>query len=200
MTLLASSTHIVTSSAKGLERIRDPECSLAVWERAAPDFAKDAVAQLKGNLRFPAKLSEIERTAQSQLEAAGMETEATRTALASDIAMLAGHYCQALSLDAVELRLEIVTGDSCRKFHADYVSARLITTYCGTGTQWIDDADAQRVRNGQEPSQINTLKAGDVGLFKGKLATENPAIHRSPPISGTGETRLLLVLNPPENA
>ena len=38
--------------------------------------------------------------------------------------------------------LEVVRTDSCRKFHADYVTARLITTYLGEGTQWLDEADA----------------------------------------------------------
>ena len=101
-----------------------------------------------------------------------------------------------MKLDAVSVRLAIVTSDSCRKFHADYVKARLITTYVGTGTQWIDGKDAERVARGQDPVRINTLGAGDVGLFKGKIATRYPAIHRSPPIARTGETRLMLVLDP----
>jgi hypothetical protein len=49
---------------------------------------------------------------------------------------------------------------------------------------------------GNEPERINTMAAGDVGLFKGRHWTEAPAIHRSPPIAETGETRLLLVLDP----
>lgn len=43
------------------------------------------------------------------------------------------------------------------------------------------------------PQRLHTF---DVGLFKGKLATDRPAMHRSPPIAGTGAVRLLLVLNP----
>ena len=95
------------------------------------------------------------------------------------------------------MRLAIVTTDSCRKFHADYVKARLITTYVGTGTQWIEGADVARVAKGAEPSRINTLNACDVGLFKGKMWTQSPAIHRSPPIEDSGERRLTLVLDPP---
>ncbi|MEO0057370.1 MAG: hypothetical protein RIT17_820, partial [Pseudomonadota bacterium] len=79
---------------------------------------------------------------------------------------------------------------------ADYVRARLITTYAGEGTDWLDAADAARVAAGQEPRQINRMATFDVGLFKGKLATDHPAIHRSPPIAGSGGARLLLVLNP----
>ena len=101
-----------------------------------------------------------------------------------------------MDLARIELRLEVVRTDSCRKFHADYVSARLITTYVGAGTDWLDDAEAAHLAASGEPRRINRMAAFDVGLFKGKLATERPAIHRSPPIAGTGAKRLLLVLNP----
>ncbi|KWV92041.1 hypothetical protein AUC45_12885 [Erythrobacter sp. YT30] len=111
---------------------------------------------------------------------------------------MADHYCAILDLGEVEVRLEVVTTNSCRKWHADYVKARLITTYVGSGTQWLTQADADRVKGGEEPQWINSMSPGDVGMFKGKLATDTPAIHRSPPIAGTGEKRLLLVLNPPE--
>jgi len=57
-------------------------------------------------------------------------------------------------------------------------------------------ADADRVAAGDSPHRINRMEAFDVGLFKGKLATDRPAIHRSPPIAGTGAARLLMVLNP----
>ncbi|MFN3864958.1 MAG: DUF1826 domain-containing protein, partial [Erythrobacter sp.] len=49
---------------------------------------------------------------------------------------------------------------------------------------------------GQEPRRINRMNTFDVGLFKGKLASDRPAIHRSPPIAATRARRLLLVLNP----
>ena len=72
-----------------------------------------------------------------------------------------------------------------------------ITTYVGEGTDWLDDADAARVAAGGTPQRVGRLAPFDVGIFKGKLATDRPAIHRSPPIAGTaGGARLLLVLNP----
>jgi hypothetical protein len=118
------------------------------------------------------------------------------TALVEDAARLGELFCAAMDLAKLELRLEVVRTDSCRKFHADYVTARLITTYVGEGTDWLDENDAARVAAGETPRHINRLAPFDIGLFKGKLATERPAIHRSPPIAGTGAARLLLVLNP----
>ncbi|MFM7378973.1 MAG: DUF1826 domain-containing protein, partial [Erythrobacter sp.] len=122
---------------------------------------------------------------------------ALNAALIADAAMLAERFCAAMDLATFELRLEVVRTDSCRKFHADYVTARLITTYVGEGTHWLDAGDAARVAAGEAPRRINRLAPFDVGVFKGRLASENPAIHRSPPIAGSpGGVRLLLVLNP----
>jgi hypothetical protein len=98
----------------------------------------------------------------------------------------------------VDLRLEIVTGDACHKFHADYVPLRLITSYSGPGSQWISNEDAAALAQGVSADQLEVrqILAGEVALFKGRLLTDSPIIHRSPPIAGTGQRRLVLVINP----
>jgi hypothetical protein len=180
-----------------LEDIRAPDCNLAIWQRAAfADFAP-LVTDEAQDLRFTCDPDALPATLERELARGGYGGEAAlRQALADDAARLAKLFCTAMDLSLVELRLEVVRTDSCRRFHADYVTARLITTYVGEGTDWLDDEDAARVAAGGEPRRINRLAAFDVGLFKGKLATHRPAIHRSPPIAGTGAARLLLVLNP----
>lgn len=196
-TLLRSSASL-SDSIDVLGDIRQPDCNLAIWERHAP--IAPSLLDLNGarDVRFQTRLDRMAADLSSQMKAAGFRDGAEWEALRADVIMLAEAYCRLLQMNACEVRLEIVTTDSCRKWHSDYVKARLITTYCGSGTQWLNSADAERVRDGQEPNRIGQMRAGDVGLFKGKLASETPAIHRSPPIAGTGETRLLLVLNPIE--
>jgi len=181
-----------------LAAIRDEDCNLAVWQRAP--FA-DFVPLTRGSpqdLRFVSDVAALPETLGQALRQNGFGGGAgLHHALTDDATRLAGLFCAALDLATFELRLEVVRTGSCRKFHADYVTARLITTYVGEGTDWLDDGDAARVAAGGEPQRINRLAAFDVGLFKGKLATDRPAIHRSPPIAGTdGGARLLLVLNP----
>jgi hypothetical protein len=112
------------------------------------------------------------------------------------VADLAEHFAALASTRAVEVRLSVVETNSCRKFHADWVTMRLITTYTGAGTQWVTPADAERIAAGQEPLAIHALAPGDVGIFRGRLAAGRPAVHRSPPIAGTGIRRLLLVIDP----
>ena len=180
-----------------LGAIREADCSLAIWERAA--FA-DFAALTDGSphdLRFTCDVAALPMLLKQGLAQNGYGGDAAlHAALIADAAMLAERFCAAMELATFELRLEVVRTDSCRKFHADYVTARLITTYVGEGTDWLDEADAARVAAGHAPERIHRLAPFDVGLFKGKLATDHPAIHRSPPIEGTGAARLLLVLNP----
>lgn len=196
MATLLSPGHRCADSPDILAAIREEDCNLAIWRR--PPLA-DFTPLTEGtprDLRFETTPAEVERALRAALAKAGFAAPALHTPLAADVARIAGLFCAAMSLARFELRLELVRTDSCRKFHADYVTARLITTYAGEGTDWLDDADAARVAAGHEPHRINRMNAFDVGLFKGKLATDRPAIHRSPPIAASGGERLLLVLNP----
>ncbi|MEL6486829.1 MAG: DUF1826 domain-containing protein [Pseudomonadota bacterium] len=197
MTLLLEPAARVSSSPDIFAAMHDPACSLAIWQRDSVSGAEELVREERGEIRFSAPLVELEARLASELNAAGYPDGATLDTLTADVLDLAQRFAAMMELDGVHMRLGIVNTNSCRKFHADYVKARLITAYAGTGTQWIDAADAARVAEGEEPQAIQTLSAGDVGLFKGKMWTQSPAIHRSPPIADTGERRLLLVLDPP---
>ena len=93
----------------------------------------------------------------------------------------------------LRLRLDVIAHDACRKFHIDAITARLICTYRGTGTQYGISTD------GFEPTRIFTTPTGSPLILRGTLWPTNPPaglLHRSPPIEGSGETRLLLVLDP----
>jgi hypothetical protein len=196
MSVLSAPAAVLAPDPAILQDIRREDCNLAIWERAlATDFSPLTEGAPR-DLRFAAGRAELPALLAEALDEGGYGARALHAALIADAALLAEHFCTALSLARLEVRLELVATDSCRKFHADYVSARLITTYVGPGTDWLDTAEAEALARGESPRRINRMATGDVGLFKGKLATLHPAIHRSPPISHTGEKRLLLVLNP----
>ncbi len=181
-----------------LSDVHESGCNLTIWERENIPGVDGLLEGNPSDLRFTTRLSQLVERLPSELNTCGFLQSPVRKTLEADISALAARYCDLLSLKELEVRLELITTNSCRKWHSDYVKARLISTYVGQGTQWLDARDADRVKQGEEPLRFNTMNPGDVGLFKGKLATDRPAIHRSPPIVGTGETRLLLVLNPPE--
>ncbi len=144
------------------------------------------------NLRISVPSLRPEPPLREALQECGYPEKATTEKLIEDILVLCNSFRELTTSPSIEIRLEVVTGNSCWKFHSDYVEMRLITTYLGRGTQWIDDRKFDREADNLESDAINELRGGDVGLFKGRLAKGRPAIHRSPPVSGTGEKRLLL--------
>lgn len=123
----------------------------------------------------------------------GMPTGAERSWFQEDVIRLAETFAELMEAPFLRMRLDVVNTNACRKFHVDNIVARLICTYRGTGTQYgvvVDNA---------LPDPIETVKRGSPILLRGHLWPEEPRSglhHRSPPIEGTGETRLVLVLDP----
>lgn len=113
--------------------------------------------------------------------------------LVEDIAAMAYIFGSIMDTPYVRLRLDVINTNACRKFHIDRIKARLICTYRGTGTQYGAS------EFGDDPKCIFTTPTGSAILLRGSLwkASAVPKLlHRSPPIEGTGETRLVLVLDP----
>ena len=196
MTVTTFSRALVAGNADVLHAIGEEDISFAIWEREPPIGVGDIALDGLRNLRFTAALGEMPDRLDQELGSAGFKKGAPRNNLATDILDLANRFAAVMRLSEVEIRLEHVTTNACKKFHGDYVTARLICTYVGPGTQWLEGPDAEDCGCG-EPHNIQQMRAGDVGLFKGRIWSEtHPAIHRSPPIEGRGEERLMLVINP----
>ena len=151
------------------------------------------VLQMTGKAR-----SEQEAKLESLLDECGMPAGDVRELLITDIHDLVSHFADITRSEFVDVRLERISHDSCWKFHRDNVAARLLTTYRGPATEWIRAPYAEQAL--REPKEFNgpveTLHRNDVAIFKGSAAgSGNGIVHRSPPIVGTGRTRLLLCLN-----
>lgn len=116
-----------------------------------------------------------------------------RDMLIEDIAALADMFAELSGAPYLRLRLDRVSGNACGRFHVDAVTVRLICTYRGTGTEYGVAED------GGQPEEVFNAPTGAPILLRGKLwpaGTGDTLLHRSPPIEGTGETRLMLVLDP----
>lgn len=186
--------------AQGIEDLRaihKPGCAAAIWQRPAePVFAAWIWALDMARLptaRVVLKPNRVARTLEECCEIARTPNGPERAALIADAAKLAGEFAQLMKAPGLRLRFDVVTTNACRKFHVDVLTARLICTYRGTGTQYGLSL------NGAEPDDIFTVPTGSPIILRGKLWPEHPSAgvrHRSPPIEGTGETRLVLVLDP----
>lgn len=185
-----------------LREIRKDATTLAVWTRPVPERIAAALAGLElsifGALRFTAPADIVTYELGRMLAARKLPIE-VYWPIALDAGELAGLYASTMALVLVDIRLEHIPGEGCRKFHADYVTTRLLTTYCGPGTQWLDLQAGRRQLGGEpaDPAGIRQLEAGDVALLKGReSANDRALVHRSPPVGDGGPGRLLLVINP----
>lgn len=171
-----------------LRSILRPEISLAVWECPTPFIVTASDLQVFESIRLTVPVDTVEQAIRNALSA--RPAFAWYDRLAAHVAMLAAHFADVMGAEDLDVRIENVTGNACWKVHADYVTARLITTCAGRGTEWFD-------RGQPAPVLCGELAPGWVGLFKGKTwAPDTAILHRSPPIAGTGERRLLIVMDP----
>lgn len=196
MTVATLSREAIADSPDVLLSIREADVSIAIWERELPVALDGRAFRDLHNLRFHTSMVSLPATLSRHMDEAGFGRWCGREALVDDIQMLARHFAKIMDMESLELRLEHVATNACRKFHADYVSARLICTYAGPGTQWLDGSSADVCDCGDH-HDIRQLGTGHVAILKGRRWSEQyPAIHRSPPVEGTGQERLVLVINP----
>ncbi|MEM6635601.1 MAG: DUF1826 domain-containing protein [Pseudomonadota bacterium] len=187
----------VTTSPKGLSYISNPSCAATIWRRQPlesfqtwiDDLSCDQLPRARVILR-----QEMVRDAMADIvDAAGLPDCQERNMLADDVAALANIFAAVMDAPYLRLRLDVICTNACRNFHIDAVTARLICTYRGSGTQYGTSAD------GLEPHNIDGVPTGSPMIMRGTLwpCSPNRALrHRSPQIEGTGETRLVLVLDP----
>lgn len=88
----------------------------------------------------------------------------------------------------------------CPRFHVDHVPLRLLTTYAGAGSEWLEEGRLDRARLQVEHAPVDNIRrlsAGEVAVLKGEKWLGNEGrglIHRSP-LTPAGERRLLLSLD-----
>lgn len=134
-----------------------------------------------------------------------------RDALRDDIRLLADVYGELLGAERLGLRLNVFAEDMCPRFHTDRILARLICTYSGPGTEYLDAADVDRRRLGaddgdpdtagvvgEERARVRTVPTFAVGMLKGDAwpgREGRGAAHRSPSVAARGERRVLLTID-----
>ena len=185
-----------------LHRIAERDVALAIWHRPqAAELAAwldslPAERLPEGHFIGPAACVPARLATLCNLVELADSPE--RRALIDDIAGLARCFAAQASSRDVDLRLEAISHDACWRFHRDHVGYRLNATYRGPGTQWPPLEHAARALKAQRRYRgpLNEFPRFAAGLFKGVVRAGTEAIvHRSPPVAGSGQTRLFLCLN-----
>ncbi|GFE66160.1 DUF1826 domain-containing protein [Litoreibacter roseus] len=186
----------VADTPEDLKTFLQPGCAAAIWRRQPmPKFQSwidtvDPSVLLQG--RIVLRPDAVPSAVTALCDVAETPDCYERDQLIGDVSALAGIFADLMNTPYLRLRLQAVTTNACRKFHIDAITARLVCTYRGQGTQYGISTD------GEDPARVFSVATGAPILLRGTLWPEKPAsglLHRSPPIEGTGETRLVLVLD-----
>jgi len=201
------------AATEACERLGQHEASLVSWYRELPS---DLPAQLvEWATQHPATFDQIVRLPDYDFSGAARGlAEPARSWLTRDVAALAARLSRLSGAPRVRVSVGAVRTDQCRKFHVDFVRYRLLTTYVGPGTEWVPeeavrrealdhppdcpcDANKEIVR---DPSAIRHAVPGEVLVMKGgRHPDRRGAVHRSPPIEGTGRVRVVLAVSTIDN-
>lgn len=128
-------------------------------------------------------------------------------AIFRDVCFIAQHLGEALHLDRVTAKLELVFGQNCPKFHAEHVGMRCLCTYAGPGTQFVANRHVRRKWDpwhsvvSVEEAHMQQAEPWDLLFLKGhKYPGMNGlgAVHRSPPGASVQAPRLVLTLDDTE--
>ncbi|MEX1147045.1 MAG: DUF1826 domain-containing protein [Sphingomonadales bacterium] len=194
----------VSDTVDGLGFITRPSVELVIWRRALPLGLKTWLDRLEASrlpdIHFLAQPTNPRQAIEPLLDDSDMPKGDMRNMLVSDIHDLVVAFARITRTDLVDVRLERIRHDACWKFHRDCVEARLLTTYRGPTTEWVQPRHATAAVHEQKrfTGPVERMQIHDVAIFKGSCAGSGRGIvHRSPPVSGTGRTRLLLCLNMP---
>lgn len=169
-----------------LDRIRSPDTGLAIWRRLTRLNLLISSSTLLTRPPFTLTNADAPDMVARRL---CHDLLLFHWPLYADFRRLAIRFSILANSPIVRMRLEHVTDDSCRKFHVDAVGLRLLCTYAGPGTEWVDPG-----------GKIRRMTTMEVAVFKGSAFTgASPRVlHRSPPLSTgsfVGQSRLVLCID-----
>jgi hypothetical protein len=183
------------SFVKVPERLADickPHINLAIWQRESDSEMLPIIEFLASEpfeLQYKVEVDDVSNSLHTHL-AAPAEYEQSRCHLIADIQRLAVMFADYAATRSIRLTVESVHDVPCPKFHQDNISLRLICTYQGAGTQWLENSNVNTHADCcggslvRDQSRIGQLKPFEVALMKGKLWPGNDVgiYHRSPTI------------------
>ena len=187
-----------------------PETNIVVWRRQLTDGARTYANWLLEQHPFRCQMTTSHADVTCSLSQLFPEHPGGNE-LADDIALLADMFSCLFEIERVGLRLATLDSAMCPRFHVDHVPCRLVTTYAGRGTEWLNNEYVDRSRLGRGSADANgnrldpfsdgqhicSVNVGDIALLKGEKWQGNEGnglVHRSPAASQDSK-RLVLTLD-----
>ena len=139
--MVASRPILLVDDINGLRAITQHDVALVVWQRSLLNQVSKWIAELSyeqlPHTRLLFRPQDLVNALTEHVISCGMPACKSLDHLVEDIDALVKAFADLTGSDNVDVRLERVNHDACRKFHRDHVETRLVTTYMGPGTQWV---------------------------------------------------------------
>ena len=196
-------------SLDGLREIISPDVNFCYIKRNIDEdivlFARLLIEHKFKGIKEVVTKGNVKSVITEQLDNTQIHTSG-KVLMAEDITRITTCFMEIINQEAVQLYLKVVDNDACTKFHTDRYDLRLLCTYIGKGTEWIEEPYVNRkmLMHGENHhiirdfTQVQTMQPFEVGILKGEASKKNKnkgIVHRSPPIAHLSETRLLLRLD-----
>ena len=197
---LQDGTVIEVNSLDDLAAIHQPSRSLALCPRNMPPALASWLDGLPDetlpNERLLVRVGDAPAALGELFDSASLPKDGPAQILCDDMVDLIERFASLAGLQEVDVRVQFIRHDACRKFHRDHVRLRLICCYQGPTTEWVPSDHAEDALEGQRDyaGPLRQFPCFAVAVFKGH---EQGVVHRSPAIAEAGKTRFLLCLNEP---
>ena len=202
-----------TDEVAGLAGVVADLVQIAIWQRpvepALRNFARSVLAADELEQVLEVEVEALATFDPLPASAHAADPDSAR-AFAADVRWLAGMFAELTGASRLGVRLVRLQKPMCPRFHTDFVGLRLLTTYCGVGTEWLEHEQVDRDFLGHRSMDVPDARSGllrpgavvqqlpefAVGLLKGDAWPGNHGrgiVHRSP--AARGEARILLSLD-----
>ena len=175
---------VVRSTTEFLNRLNSPSADIIIM----PQEHSLDVASIMRDLPIHERRLTVTREQASTLvvdtlQDAGVNHKALSNEMVHKVELFAGYFGQ----NQMELRWEVTEHQSCPKFHCDNVFVRMLVTYFGPTTEFIEQS---------EPDVIYRAPLGAIVFLKGHQhpTYQDRILHRSPEFAA-GEKRFCMIVN-----
>ncbi|GEN08192.1 Protein of unknown function [Myxococcus fulvus] len=198
-----SASHVLVWQPSELTEIYREGLNLCVWRRGLGSGLSRWLASLCARHT----LHVVERVDARRLDfrrtLAELPEVEEREAWCDDLRLLCQVYADLLECRWLGVRLTTSEREMCPRFHVDRVGVRLLCTYAGPATEWLENADVLREGLGPKGEvlrpggRVQRLERFDVALLKGEAwpaNSGNGVVHRSPALV-PGQRRIMLSID-----
>ncbi|MDY7225417.1 DUF1826 domain-containing protein [Hyalangium rubrum] len=196
-------SHVLVRQPAELTEIYRQGVNLCVWRRSLSPALGPWLEEVCS--RYTLHVVERVDVKRADLRSALAELPDTqeREAWSEELHLLLQVYADLFEARWLGVRLTTLDQEMCPRFHVDRVGVRLLCTYAGPATEWVENADV--VRSGLGPKgevlrlggRVQRLERFDVALLKGEAWPKNAgngAVHRSPRLP-PGQRRIMLSID-----